>query len=274
MIEAKPRLGRPASAALLALLIGNALPETAQAQAPWFMKRLQAGVCVEFLVSPTAAADAMGAGVLPVRIGTRADRHPVLARVAAAEPEYEGWAPAEYCLFLYQEAVVRGQILRVEQGREPLVVGFLAIGAEGLPDGATDYIAEYFSNQGAIRGAMADVGVTVERVVFELKPVPGMETVPDRARFSARHGRSIIQWDGGPGAPRDTVRPRSIRMAGLMGGTTLRGLQISTLPDSAYTPSGNLRVVGSGRIAELLRASPIRLVAEFTRGGDGDWIVR
>lgn len=274
MTRSKLRLRRPASAAVLALLIGNALPEGAQAQAPWFMKRLQAGLCVEFLVSPTAAADVMGAGVLPVKVAARAERHPVLARVAAAEPEYEGWAPAEYCFFLYQEAVVRGQILRVEQGREPLAVGFLSIGAEGLPNGATDYVAEYFANQGALRGTMADVGVTVDRVVFELKPVPGMETVPDRARFSARHGRSIIQWDGGPGVPRDSVRPRSIRMAGLMGGMTLRGVQVSTMPDSAYTPSGNFRVVGSGRIAELLRASPIRLVTEFTRGGDGDWVVR
>jgi hypothetical protein len=135
MTGTTPGLGHPAAFAALALLIGNALPTTVEAQAPWFMKRLQAGVCVEFLVSPTAAADAMGAGVLPVRVSARAERHPVLARVAAAEPEFEGWAPAEYCFFLYQEGVVRGQTLRVEQGREPLVVGFLAIGAEGASGG-------------------------------------------------------------------------------------------------------------------------------------------
>lgn len=274
MIESKIRLRRPASVTALALLIGSALPEGAQAQAPWFMKQLQAGFCVEFLVSPPAAADAMGAGALPVKIADRAERHPVLAQVAAAEPEYDGWAPAEYCLFLYQEAVVRGQILRVEQGREPLALGFLSIGAEGLPNGATDYVTEYFTNQGALRGAMADVGVTVDRVVFDLGPVPGQETVPDRARFSARHGRTIVQWDGGPGTPRDSVRSRTFQMAGLLGAMSLRGVTVTTMPDSAYTPSGNFRVVGSGPIAELLQASPIRMVTEFTRGGDGDWIVR
>jgi hypothetical protein len=266
--------GSQVSVAGLALLIATGIPGDATAQGPWYLKGLRAGTCVEFLVSPTAAAEVMGTWARPVDVATRAERHPILARTAAAETAYTGWAPAEYCLFLYQEAVVGGSTFRVDQGRKPLVVGFLAIGAEGLPDGATDYLTEFFTNQGGLRGAMAQAGVTVDRVVFELTPVPGQESDPDRARFSARHGRTTVQWDGGPGAPREHVTQRSLRLSGRIGGTHLQEVDIAMTPDSVFTPSGSLRVIGRGSIGELLSASPIRQVTEFARGGDDDWIIR
>jgi hypothetical protein len=273
MMGSRP-LGTRASGAALALLAATLAPGAVAAQAQWYLKGLRAGTCVEFLVSPTAATEAMGTWARPVDVATRAERHPVLARTAASEAEFAGWAPAEYCLFLYQEVVVAGERYRVEQGREPVVVGFLAIGADGLPDGATDYLAEFFSNQGGLRGAMAQAGVTVDRVVFDLTPVPGQESDPDRARFSARHGRTTIQWDGGPGAPRASVTQRALRMSGRIGGTRLKELGVILSPDSLFAPSGNLRVIGRGRLGEMLSASPIRLVTEFSRGGDDDWTIR
>jgi hypothetical protein len=263
-----------ASGAAVALLIAAAAPADAGAQAPWYLKGLRAGTCVEFLVSPTAAAGVMGTWARPVDVATRAERHPVLARTAAAEAEYAGWAPAEYCLFLYQEVVVAGERYRVEQGREPVVVGFMAIGAEGLPDGATDYLAEFFSNQGGLRGAMAQAGVTVDRVVFDLSPVPGQESDPNRARFSARHGKTTIQWDGGPGAPRANATQRSLRLSGRIGGTRLKELGVVLSPDSVFATSGSFRVIGRGTLGQMLSASPIRLVTEFTRGGDDEWTIR
>ena len=267
-------LPRGARAASLALLIVAGAPEGVAAQAPWFLKGLRAGFCVEFLVSPTAAAEAMGTWARPVDVATRAERHPVLARTAAAEVDYSGWAPAEYCLFLYQEVIVAGEHYRVDRGREPVAVGFLAIGAEGLPNGATDFLAEFFSNQGGLRGAMAQAGVSVDRAVFELTPVPGQENDPDRARFSARHGRTTVQWDGGPGEPRENVAQRALRFSGRIRGTGLKELGVQLSPDSVFAPSGSFRVIGRGRLGEMLSASPIRLVTEFTRGGDDDWTIR
>jgi len=259
---------------LLALLVVAATtPVAAQINAPlrvnWFLKDLRTGMCVQFLVSP-AAAQAQMPEQMPVAIEAVADRYPVLARVAAAESDYAGWVPAQYCWFLYRSAVVDGKVVEVAGGRQPVMVGYFALEAASLPDSATGVAVGLFTNSGALDRVVSGARLQIDKIDFTVGLIPEEESSVSRSRYVARHGRANVQWDGGPGDPRPP-QVSQIRLVGYTATRGLRGIHTDLTPDSAFVASGNLSVVGRGDLKRLLSASPIRLVTPYLRGGDTDW---
>ena len=238
--------------------------------AKWFLRGLQGGACIEFLVSPTSAADELHGAGTPVPAESLAEAHPALARAVRDDPHYQGWIPAEYCFYLYASGVANGRNFTVDGGRQPVAVGFVGIAARDLPGGATSYAAELFTNSSQLERVAEDGRFRVESIRFTRSPIPEFEDVPDRHRYMAKHGSTIIQWDGGPGAPQ-TPEPRSIRLAGMALTSRVHLAQTTITPDSAFVPSGNLQVMGKGDLKVMLTASPIRLVTTFVEGGDADW---
>lgn len=248
---------------------------TAQAAPPlqvnWFLKGLHAGLCVEFLISPTTA-EAEVAGRQPTPIDLLAVRYPVLARAAQAEPAFQGWIPAEYCWFLYRSAVVGGRVAEIDEGRQPVMVGYLSIAATSLPDSATAVAVGLFTNSTALERAMGRARLQIDLVRFTMGLIPSEEESRDRARYEARHRGATIQWDGGKGTPR-TLETKVIRLVGFTSTQAIHQIRTTLVPDSTFAPSGNLRVLGDGKLQQMLAASPIRLMTSYQQGGDADWML-
>lgn len=270
------RTRRAGNGAILLFAALAATPSVSHAQAApiqvsWFLRGLQGGVCINFLVSPATAADEVRRGS-PIPAESLADEYPALAREVRTDPPYAGWVPAEYCWFLYDSALVAGRVTRVDGGKQPVLVGYVAIRASGLQDSAQAYATQIFTNAGPLLELAGKARMRVDKVKFSKGTIPELENVPDRFRLVAQHGGTIIQWDGGPGTPAPPT-PVEIRLAGLEVTNSIHTLSATFQPDSAFTPSGDLRILGTGDLQELISASPIRYLRSFVRGGDSDWIL-
>lgn len=235
-----------------------------------YLKGLHTGLCVQLLVAPNAVAEYFGDGVLPAPVESLATTYPALARVAASEGAYRAWSPAEYCWYLYREAVVGGRRVQQEGGRQPVGVGYLAVAATRTPDSADKVVVTYFTNSGRLAGALERARIRVDQIDLKMGLIPEEEGDPDRRRYTAKHGGTTVQWDGGPREPL-TAEPQQIRLRGTRSTGGSIPIRTSITPDSAWTPSGSLTVSGNGELQRLMAASPIRLVTTFYRGGDSDW---
>ena len=177
------------------LLCSLATPSAAQVASPlranWFMKDLRSGMCVQFLVSPGAAQHEAG-GLPVVPIERVAERFPALARVAAAEATYQGWVPAEYCWFLYRSAVVKGKVVENDRGSRPVMIGYLAIEGEGLPDSATAIAVSVFTNMSPLSSALNQARLQVDRIDFTIGPIPTEESSLTRSRYEAQHSGATV----------------------------------------------------------------------------------
>lgn len=258
------------AAALLSLLPATPLAAQSPQQVVTYLKGLHTGLCVEFLVSPNAVSEYFGNGVLPVPVESLAGRFPALARVARDEPAYQSWSPARYCWYLYREAVVGGRAVQIDGGRQPVAVGYLGVAASGLPDSADQVVVTFFTNSGRLAGALERGRKRVDQIDLTLSLIPDEEEDPIRRRFTAKHGGTTVQWDGGPREP-VTAEPQQIRLVGRSSTGQPSSIWTAITPDSAWTSSGNLKVTGNGELQRLMASSPIRLVTTYLRGGDSDW---
>lgn len=259
--------------AFLALLPVASLAAQTPQRAVTYLKGLHTGVCVEFLVAPNAVSEYFGNGILPVPVESLAEAHPALARVARAEPAYQAWTPASYCWYLYREAVVNGKTVQQDGGRQPVGVGYVGLAASGLADSADQVVATFFTNSGRIAGALERARVRVDQIDLTMGLIPEEENDPLRRRYTAKHGGTTVQWDGGPRVP-EAAAPQLIRLTGRSATGERTSIRSSITPDSAWSSSGTLMVVGNGELQRLMADSPIRLVTTFYRGGDSDWEFR
>lgn len=255
------------------VFVTSAAPLTAQANAQqvnWFFKGLHSGMCVEFLVAPAAVDRYFRGMVTPTPIESLSERYPALARVARDEEAYRGWVPAEYCWYLYRSVVVRGRSYQVQDGRQPVAIGYLAINATALPDSSEAVVVTLFTNSSKVSRAAEAARFRVDQIDLTIGLIPGLEDSPDERRFLAQHGRTTVQWDGHPGGPIPAT-PRTLRLAGKTMGDSHYPIRASFTPDSAFVAAGSLRVIGRGDIQDLMATSPIRLMTPIQQGGDADW---
>ena len=254
----------------LSLAVPGALAaQMNSAPARWSLRGLQEGICVDFLVSPQIAVDEVGRYGTPTPAESLATEHPALAREVSDEPRYQGWVPAEYCWFLYASGAANGKAFTVDDGRQPVAVGFVAIAARDLPGGATAYITQLFTNASQLSSAGQVARLRVDRFKFTRSPIPDQEDLADHYRFEAQHGGTIVRWDGGPDTP-TPVATKSVDLAGLAS-FRINFVRTTITPDSSFVASGNLQVAGSGDLQTLLSTSPIRHLSTLIRGGDSEW---
>lgn len=253
----------------------GAIPAAAQGpirEARWSLSDLQVGLCVQFLVSPSSAELLLRGAGTPTPVESVAEAYPALARVAAAEATYHGWVPSEYCWFGYGGGVAKGRPVDNDHGRQLVAVGFLSLRASDLPDSADSFAPLFFTSASALDHTAAEARVRVDKFRF-LRSNNVEEGVDSTlVRYEARHGSTVIMWEGKPGAPR-AVDGRTIHLAGFDINGGRQSVRATFTPDSSFAPSGNLRVDPGTQIGDLLAASPIRLVTSFSRGGGTEWVV-
>jgi hypothetical protein len=227
-------------------------------------------MCVEFLVSPDAATDALDGRFTPTPIERLTAAFPILAREAASDPSHAGWVPAKLCWFAFDSAFTKGRKVKVDGGRLPVVVGYVGISAL-LPSDTTAMVgASIFTNAGPLSSVASDARLKVDDVRYSFGTIPELETSPDERRHQIQYGKLTLQWDGHIGG----VRPAEIQDVHLTvrsNGMGLFSVTAVVAADSAFVAAGNLRMVGSGKLVAMMGASPIRQVSSYLKGGDVEW---
>ncbi|HEU4568983.1 MAG TPA: hypothetical protein VFS07_00225 [Gemmatimonadales bacterium] len=263
--------------ALLALAGAVVLPRAASAQrqrdARWALKGLQAGGCVDFLTPTTHAKKLLDRGFAPASLADRRERFPRLFQVASGEGDSLSWTPGTYCWFAYDSAVVRGHKVDVDHGRQPVLVGYVALAADGPGAGGDTLVAvSIFTNAGRLQSAANDARLLVERVKFTRGPNPEREDPGEDLLYTVNHGKTTFQFEGHPGAPTDgRALGRSLVARSFTG--SLFYAQAPVGADSSFVPSGNARVLGEGDLQAAMAASPMRFMWTFVVGGDTEWVL-
>lgn len=261
------------TAGLLTALGAVAAPLQAQVtptNAHWSLKGLRSGLCVDFLVSPAAAEDALDGRFTPTPIERLAERFPVLAREATSDPTYAGWIPSRLCWFAFDSAFTKGRKVKIDGGRTPVVVGYVGISAQASSDTTSMIGASIFTNAGPLASVASDARLKVDDIKYNLGLIPDTETSPDERRHEVQHGRLTLQWDGRPSSPRAT-EIQDIHLTVRSNGMGLFAVTATVAPDSAFVAAGNLRMIGSGKLVAMIGASPIRQMSSYMRGGDVEW---
>jgi hypothetical protein len=248
-------------------LSAQQIPTTAE----WSLRGLRSALCVEFLVEPGAAAEAIDKRVTPSPIERYAARFPVLAREAEGDRTYAGWIPAELCWFAFDSAFAKGRKVVVDRGRNPVVVGYVALGGVFASDSTALASASIFSNADPLVAVTVDARAKVDPIEYILGPVPDLELDTLERRHEIRRGRLTLQWDGHRGTTPRPVAPKTVRIFAESLGYGVFDVNLTLTPDSAFVATGNLRVQGRGPLLDAMAASPIRFVTSYLVGGDMEW---
>ena len=238
--------------------------------AHWSLKGLRSGLCVEFLISPGAADDALDGRFTPTPVELLPEAFPILARVAANDPTYTGWIPSRLCWFAFDSAFTKGRRVTVDRGRTPVVVGYVGISALLSADTTAMVGASIFTNAGPLASVASDARLKVDDIDYRFGFIPELENSPDERRHEIKHGKLTLQWDGRVGE----VRPAEIHDVHLTvrsSGMGLFAVTASIAADSTFLATGNLRMFGTGKLVAMIGASPIRQVGSYLKGGDVEW---
>jgi hypothetical protein len=252
--------------AALAPLQGQVTPTNAH----WSLKGLRSGLCVEFLVSPAAAEDALDGRFTPTPVEALAARFPVLSREAASDPSHAGWIPSRLCWFAFDSAFTKGRKVKVDGGRTPVVVGYVGISALLGSDTTAMVGASIFTNAGPLASVASDARLKVDDIDYAFGLIPDFETSPDERRHELRHGKLTVQWDGRASSARP-AEMHDVHLTVRSSGMGLFAVTAPITPDSAFVAAGNLRVFGTGKLVGMIGASPIRQMSSYLKGGDVEW---
>jgi hypothetical protein len=234
----------------------------------WKLQGLRAGYCVRFLIEPRAAARELRDGFLLLRADQDSTLHPALRKVVETQPEFASWAPSSLCLY-YLDAVELGdQRVADKKGRKAQMIGVWTLAA--LEQGARsrrDLALDMFAGRGPlIKAAESDL-VRLHEARSVVSDAP--DTTFDQ--YSVKIGKTSLVWDGRPA--RDSARvehpiEESWSVPSLRKGVWMVHLALTAAWSRPLV--GSLRVEGKGDLAKALKASPIRFVGPFHRGGGGE----
>lgn len=233
----------------------------------WYLRGLEAGSCVHFLVSPDVAKDQLPSGHVGVRADQMPGIDPALTREIGAETQYAAWVPSRFCWFAFDSATVGDRTSRIKRDtrREinyPVAVGFWTVAAasKGSPDSKGWSAVAIFSTSGDLSQSLVPARYAVSSAKMTISPI---DSTPD-TRYSIEFDKNLIGWDGHRG---DSVAPGVVADTLSVGQTYVRLLLSLQTGDSAFAPIGNLRLTGKGDLVKAMTAGPIRMVAPIRADG-------
>lgn len=252
----------------LALLLG-ASPMRAQSTGATFdITGIQRLFCVDFLVEPGQAAEALGTRFRPVVAGEAGALSTPIRTLIDGEPKYATWVPGQVCL-LEAGAINQGGEVASEVGKT-VALGWAALQAREAaapPSDVSSWRAlEYFSPDRVLRRQVRDALVNLEGGDFEVGEAIG-STTDDRVRIKA--GGTELIWEG-RAAGENTAAPATQELLFVDGRRNdLWGASVVLSPATQRPLVGTLQIQGKSILAEAMKASPIRMVGPIQSGGTG-----
>jgi hypothetical protein len=222
---------------------------------------------VRFLVDPEVAARELKQGFLLLRADQDETLHSALRQVIQTQPEFAPWAPSSLC-FYYTDAVkVGGRRVAENNPRIAQMVGVWSLATVEQGSGARrDLVLDMYASRERLRTAAAANLVQLHEAEVGFRGA----TDTSGTEYRQTMGKTQLVWSGRTAG--DSIRlERPIvetwQLAGVRGVTW--SAQLSLSPAWGRALVGSLRVEGKGDLAKALKASPIRFVGPFYRGGGG-----
>jgi hypothetical protein len=233
----------------------------------WNLQGLRAGYCVRFLVDPATADQATKGGSRLVRADQDESLHPALRHAIQEQSEFASWAPSSLC-FYYTDAVQLGNRRIVEKNaRIAQMIGIWTVAAVEQAGGTRrDLALDMYASRERLRTAAADNLVLLHEVDAGFRA----STDTSGTEYRQTIGKTQLVWSGrtaGDSTKIETPIVDRWQLPGVRGVTWLA--QLSLTPAWERGLVGSLRVEGKGNLANAMKASPIRFVGPFYRGGGG-----
>ncbi len=223
----------------------------------WELRGIRSGFCVEFLIAPAfMAATPFGA-----RAGTPAEQDsalsPVLARAVTGADSLRSWIPSNLCLVQADSSGTGGELRR--SGRPVTVMVWM------LNPGAA-------SAAPAVLFASADRLRTVERLNHSAEVAPleatfDQDSATGQRVITVQIDQSRLVWDGFLLPDSSTTPVLAAASLELMGDLPHWRATWRVQPQERRRVQGGLRITGTGLLASILAASPVRWVGEYWLGG-------
>lgn len=245
----------------LGLVLAAAKPAAAQDSAVrWSLSGLQIGICIEFLVSPDSLSGSPFFG-MDFRVASTEDAlSPALTAAVNADPSLRSWYPSQLCLLQLRSTEAAGRRARDE--REPQGVALWVMG--GASDAARRGMI--FTTHSSLRRA-GRLERVVEMAAFETALDADRETGALQAE--AKFGDTQVFWRAPGGALTPVAAPGRLALVVPLAPSGAYILSLAVDGATRYGGPTSLQVLGTGILARVLGASPIRWVGGVWRDGDG-----
>jgi hypothetical protein len=231
----------------------------------WNLQGLRAGYCVRFLIDPKAAPGGLKQGVLLLRADQDEALHPALRQVVQSQPEFASWIPSNLC-FYYADAVqVSGRRIVERNSRIAQMLGVWSVGTVEQGSGTRrDLLLDMYASRERLRTAAAANLVQLHEAEVGFRPASDTSGTEYRQKI----GKTQLVWNGRTAGDSTRIEHPIVeawQAPGVRGVTW--SAQLSLFPTWSRGLVGSLRVEGKGQLAKALKASPIRFVGPFYRGG-------
>lgn len=241
-------------------------PKT-DAQLIWKLEETSSGWCLQFLIDPTKAGEDLPDKAMPVSAMDARELHPAISRLISDEPQYARWVPSVVCSYFFGAVTVDGH--RVEKGKKSMpAIAWWGVLARSPSDTAPVFALRFLAtNNYRVQKPTEAAKVNMEALDLTIEQVP--ETGDDR--YTLKYGKTLVIFDG-HAAPDTTLRSGAVSQIWWAEGdaSTVWRAWADLRPSATHGLVGALRVQGKGDLADLLKASPIRLVGPIHSGGDGE----
>jgi hypothetical protein len=222
---------------------------------------------VRFLVDPDAGAHELKQGFRLLRADQDATLHSALRQVVQSQPEFASWAPSSLC-FYYTDAVqVGGRRIAEHNPRIAQMVGIWSLATVEQGSGARrDLVLDMYASRERLRAAAAANLIQLHEAEAGFRPA----TDTSGTEYRQTMGKTRLVWSGRTAGDSTRVEQPIVEIWEVPGARGVTwSVQLALSPAWARALVGSLRVEGKGDLAKALKASPIRFVGPFYRGGGG-----
>jgi len=234
----------------------------------WTLEGLQAGYCVRFLIEPGRASKLLPGDLRIIPAGQDATLHSALRQVIRSQPEFGSWAPSNLC-FYFTDAVQVGdrRVANKDHRKHQMFTAWTLAAAEKKSGSRRDRaLALYAGGSGLSRAGEANrVKLREAHTSIAEHPDSSFDT------YSIKLERVSLIWKGRATGDSTSVK-QPIQEFWLLDAQRGGELHANFVLRPAWSRPmvGSLTVEGKGDLAKSLKASPIRFVGPFFRGGGGE----
>jgi hypothetical protein len=232
------------------------------------LQGLRAGYCVRFLIAPGPASKMLDKDLRLVPAGRDRLLHSALRQVIQSQPEFASWSASSLC-FYFLDAVQMGdrRIADKDPRKYQMLAAWTLAATEQKSGRRRDRAVELYGNRsGFIRAA--------ERNRVPLREAHA--SVADQAdttfdSYRVKLERALLIWRGratGDSTALSQPIEEFWQLDARRGGVWQ--VHVVLRPAWSRAMVGSLTIEGKDDLAKALKASPIRFVGPFLRGGAGE----